>query len=43
MELKKALWVEVLHKQQQNKIAYLNYRSAIVRSLVVTEFVFGFS
>ena len=31
MDLRKSLWEEVLQHRQQNKIAYLNYRSVAVR------------
>ena len=31
MDLRKSLWEEVLQRRQQNKIAYLNYRSVVVR------------
>ena len=31
MDLQKSLWEEVLEHRQQNKIAYLNYRSVVVR------------
>ena len=36
MELIKSLWEEVLQYQQQNKIAYLNYRSVAVKDRVVS-------
>ena len=35
MELRKSLWEEVLRHQQQNKIAYLNYRSNLVKDRIV--------
>ena len=31
MDLRKSLWEEVLQHRQQNKIAYLNYRSVVVK------------
>ena len=31
MELSKTLWEQILEHRQQNKIAYLNYRSIVVR------------
>ena len=31
MELRKSLWEQVLEHSQQNKMAYLNYRSIVVR------------
>ena len=35
MELRKPLWEEVLQHQQQMKIAYLNYRSIVVKDRIV--------
>ena len=35
MELRKSLWEEVLQHRQQNKIAYLNYRSIVVKDRIV--------
>ena len=31
MDLRKSLWEEVLQHRQQNKVAYLNYRSVVVK------------
>ena len=35
IELRKSLWEEVLQHQQQNKIAYLNYRSIVAKDCIV--------
>ena len=35
MELRKSLWEDVLQHRQQNKIAYLNYRSIVVKDRIV--------
>ena len=35
MELRKSIWEEVLQHRQQNKIAYLNYRSTVVKNRIV--------
>ena len=35
MKLRKSIWEEVLQHRQQNKIAYLNYRSTVVNDRIV--------
>ena len=36
MELRKSLWAEFLQYQQQNKLAYLKYRSIVVKDCTIT-------
>ena len=42
MELRKSLWEKVLQYRQQNEIAYLNYRSIVVKDCIERQFIFCF-